>query len=114
MSFPRGFLVAVPRASMVGVNFAVKARGQCRENRFWNVLRHLGDFGNGGTECWSSLLIFSRESFPLRCEGNLEIFSEQVGKDTHTRLQGRNGALDAGCGILTYSVRAGMSGIGVV
>ena len=34
---------------VVSLSLARKSR-QCRENRFpWNVLRHLGDSGNGGT-----------------------------------------------------------------
>ena len=71
---------------------------QCRENRFpWNVLRHLGDSGNGGTTLeFLSPFLWRAPPLEMRRESR-EFFPYHAGKDSSSRAMSRKWG-SSGCG----------------
>ena len=107
VAFPRGFPTrlsheAFPQGSPtchrgVSGSSASKSR-QCRENRFpWNGVRHLGDYGNGGTTLeFLSPFLWRAPPLEMRKE-HREFFPITQGQDPFSRARVGNGApLDVG------------------
>ena len=71
---------------------------QCRENRFpWNVLRHLGESGNGGTTLdFLSPFLWREPPLEMRRE-RWEFFPDHAGKGSYSRAR-RQKRGSSGCG----------------